>query len=95
LSRNDSVHYFFLFHTIHDVLKAEKTLKDRGCRFELVPVPRALSSDCGVCIRTGEFSADTVSLLFSLNMDRCFSHDGKEYTPLPPHDAGPAHDRTD
>ena len=90
-----STYYIFLFSSIHDVLKAEKALKGRGCVFELVPVPRALSSDCGVCIKAPELSPDTVSLLFSLNMDRCFSHDGKEYTPLPPDNAGPAENVAD
>lgn len=87
---HDSTHHIFLFSSIHDVLKAEKALKGRGCVFELVPVPRALSSDCGVCIKARELSPDTVRLLFSLNMDRCYSHDGKEYAPLLPDNAGGA-----
>ncbi len=92
---DDNTHYLFLFSTIHDVLKAEKALKGRGCAFELVPVPRALTSDCGVCIRTGELSPDAVSLLFSLNIDRCFTHDGKTYTPLEFDHARPARDEAD
>ncbi len=50
MSEKDNTAYFFLFRTIHDVLKAESVLKSQGTLFELVPVPRTLSSDCGVCI---------------------------------------------
>ena len=72
--------YFFLFHTIHDVLKAEKTLKSRGCAHELVPVPRALSSDCGVCIRSEKGEGEIMHLLSGMNVDKCFLFDGKQFT---------------
>jgi hypothetical protein len=84
LPGKDSSAYFFLFHTIHDVLKAEKTLKARGCLFEIEPVPRILSSDCGVCIRSNGLVDDSISLLVPLNVDRCFSFDGKEYIQVDP-----------
>ena len=32
-------------------IKAEKILKSIGIDCKLVPVPRTISSDCGVCIR--------------------------------------------
>ena len=32
-------------------LKVEKTLKGAGIACKLIPVPRHLSSDCGVCVR--------------------------------------------
>lgn len=85
MSEKDSTTYFFLFHTIHDVLKTESALKSQGRLFELVPVPRALSSDCGVCIASGKPSDDVVSLIFSLNVDRCFSFNGKEYVQIDAH----------
>jgi hypothetical protein len=93
LSGKDSSAYFFLFHTIHDVLKAEKALKGRGYAFELVPVPRTLSSDCGVCIRSEGLAGDSIFFLFSLNVDRCFSFDGKEYIPVHPDSLAPSHDK--
>jgi len=30
---------------------AEKILKQCGLSFKIIPVPRHLSSDCGVCVR--------------------------------------------
>jgi len=41
----------FLFPSVSHVLKAEKILKARGTPHKLIPVPRHISSDCGVCLR--------------------------------------------
>ena len=41
----------FLFSSISHTLKAEKILKELGIVHKLIPVPRHISSDCGVCIR--------------------------------------------
>ena len=75
----NSITYFCLFHGIHEVLKAESVLKSQDVYFELVPVPRALSSDCGVCVALRSASRAIISLLSSLNVDRCFSFDGEKY----------------
>jgi hypothetical protein len=40
-----------LFHSTSGALRAEKLLKKEGIAFKIIPVPRHLSSDCGVCIR--------------------------------------------
>jgi hypothetical protein len=40
-----------LFQSISSALRAEKLLKKEGMAYKLIPVPRHLSSDCGVCIR--------------------------------------------
>ena len=40
-----------LFQSISSALRAEKILKKKGMAYKLIPVPRHLSSDCGVCIR--------------------------------------------
>jgi len=40
-----------LFQSISRALLAEKLLKKKGIEYKLIPVPRHLSSDCGVCIR--------------------------------------------
>lgn len=39
-----------LFESVHRVMKAEKILKGKGIRVDLTPVPREISSDCGVAI---------------------------------------------
>ena len=40
-----------LFASVSYALRAEKILKEAGIPFKLIPVPRHISSDCGVCIR--------------------------------------------
>ncbi len=40
-----------IFHSIHRVMKAEKLLKAEKLEILLIPVPRQLSSDCGLAIR--------------------------------------------
>jgi hypothetical protein len=40
-----------LFQSVNGALLAEKLLKKKGIDHKLIPVPRHLSSDCGVCIR--------------------------------------------
>ena len=40
-----------LLYTIHDVLKLERELKQRGLKVKPVPTPRHLSSDCGTALR--------------------------------------------
>lgn len=40
-----------IFHSIHRVMKAEKLLKQQRVEMLLIPVPRQLTSDCGLAIR--------------------------------------------
>lgn len=40
-----------LFLSVSHVMKAEKILLKEGIPHKIIPVPRELSSDCGVCIR--------------------------------------------
>ncbi len=41
----------YLFPSANYVMKAEKILKGLGISYKIIPVPRHLSSDCGVCLR--------------------------------------------
>ena len=40
-----------LFASTHFAIRAEKLAKEKGFVVKLIPVPRQLSSDCGVCLR--------------------------------------------
>jgi hypothetical protein len=40
-----------LFPSTHFAIQAEKKAKEKGFSIKLIPVPRHLSSDCGVCMR--------------------------------------------
>ena len=39
-----------VFESVHQVMKAEKLLKGQGVKIDLIPMPREISSDCGVAI---------------------------------------------
>ena len=43
--------YVAIFHSIHRVLRAEQLLKQQKAVFLLIPVPRQLTSDCGLALR--------------------------------------------
>lgn len=40
-----------IFHSIHRVMQAEKILKGKQAPILLIPVPRQLTSDCGLALR--------------------------------------------
>ncbi len=46
-----SSHAVVLFASISHALRAEKIIKAQNISCKLIPVPRHLSSDCGVCLR--------------------------------------------
>lgn len=40
-----------LFASVSHVMKAEKVLKEAGVDYKIIPVPKSISTDCGVCVR--------------------------------------------
>jgi hypothetical protein len=74
--------YFLLFNTIHDVLKADKILKKEKANYELVPVPRNLSSDCGMCVKLEDNLEDVKRHIVDIKIEKCFLFDGKTYVDL-------------
>ncbi|WP_287154529.1 DUF3343 domain-containing protein [Candidatus Solincola tengchongensis] len=40
-----------LFYSMHYAIRAEKLAMEKGLRVKLIPIPRHLSSDCGVCLQ--------------------------------------------
>lgn len=44
-------YYVVLYKSVSHALLSEKILKNEGVPFKLIPVPKNISSDCGVCIR--------------------------------------------
>jgi hypothetical protein len=45
------VYHVILFDSVHHALRSEKILKGMGIPHKLIPVPRHVSSDCGICLR--------------------------------------------
>jgi hypothetical protein len=49
-----------LFNSMSGALRAEKLLKNDSVPIKLIPVPRKLSSDCGICVRIERADAERV-----------------------------------
>jgi len=56
-----------IFSSIHQVMRAEKLLKGKGIKIDLIPVPREISSDCGVAIELSTDSEKEAFLLLGEN----------------------------
>ena len=54
-----------LFQSTHYVMSAEKLLLDAGYRPQVVPVPRSISSDCGVALLIDSRHFDDASALLA------------------------------
>ena len=39
------------FESVHQALRAEKVLKKEGIAVTILPVPRDISSDCGIAVK--------------------------------------------
>ena len=50
-----------LVHTSGHAFSIEKSLKKRGIACRLTPIPRRVSSDCGICLRFDPKDLDAVS----------------------------------
>lgn len=53
-------YHVILFKSVNQTMWADKLLKDKGIPHKLIPVPRTISSDCGVCIRIESGIVDAV-----------------------------------
>lgn len=84
--------YVAIFHSIHRVLRAEQLLKRAGVAFLLIPVPRKLTSDCGLALRIApEHLAAVFAVLAEAGLlpPELYQLRGGEYVPvaLPPGEA--------
>jgi len=44
----------FIFRNVHFLIKAERLFREAGMKAELIPIPKTLSSDCGLCLLVEE-----------------------------------------
>jgi len=62
-SFDNAMKYVLLFDSVHRVIKAEKLLKGKGIKVDLIPVPREINSDCGVAVEVDAGISDKALLL--------------------------------
>lgn len=58
-----------LFESVSHALRAEKLIKAALIHCKLIPVPRQLSSDCGVCLRFNTDAKDQVENILQGKLD--------------------------
>ena len=58
-----------LFESVSHALRAEKLIKAAQITCKLVPVPRHLSSDCGVCLRFNTDAKEQVENILQDKLD--------------------------
>jgi len=77
-------YYVILFKSVSYALKAEKILKDKGIAHKLIPVPKEISSDCGVCLRFEEKFQNQIkaALTNNVQMEEIRSIGSKPEKPL-------------
>jgi len=69
--------YMVLFFTQSGAIKFYKTLNQMGVSAEMMPVPRKLSSSCGVAVKL-QYNSDIQSLL-SGEIEKIYEVKGREY----------------
>jgi len=57
----------FLFQSTHQVIKAEKTVKTMNCKYNVVPVPKSISPECGMALEVETSNVDQVETLLNEN----------------------------
>jgi hypothetical protein len=62
-NENESSFGVVLFYSTSAAIRAEKLTKGAGLKVKLIPVPRQLSSDCGISLRFEWDQADAVRLV--------------------------------
>ena len=60
-----------LFQSVSVAMKAESVLKAAGAPYKIIPVPKAISSECGICVRFSVSDNDQVTGLLSEAGIRC------------------------
>jgi len=81
--------YVAIFHSIHRVLRAEQLLKGAGAAFLLIPVPRKLTSDCGLALRIAPDHLPAVFAVLraaALLPPELYQLEGGEYVAIDPED---------
>lgn len=63
ISAPDAVYCVLLFQSVSHVMKAERILLGAQIPIKIIPVPKTISSECGVCIRFEEKLIEKIKAL--------------------------------
>ncbi len=57
-----------VFNSTHHALEAEDLLKEEGYNIMMVPIPPAITADCGIAVRLSENVEEGLELLVEANI---------------------------
>jgi len=72
-----------IFNSVHKVMRVEKAMKGEGLEVKIMPVPRQLSSDCGLTVTFSMDQMDRVEELLEfegLVPDELYRLEGDSYS---------------
>jgi len=69
--------YIATFFSHYSAIRFGRALKQRGIAGTLMPIPRALSSSCGTCVR---FSAESDAAFRTEDIERIFRMENGKFT---------------
>ncbi len=69
--------YIGILFTHSDAIRLSRECRKRGIKHKLMPVPRRLSSNCGVCVNF-HYGEDIEGLIFS-GLEKIFQVEGGSY----------------
>lgn len=61
------IQYYITFPSTYHAIRAEKLLNKEGLTFKMVPVPRVISSSCGIALRCSSPEMEKISYLLREN----------------------------
>lgn len=75
-------HVIILTHSTGHAIRAEKALNAAGLPCKLIPVPRYLSSDCGICVQIEEsYAHQALAVLREAGVTFEGVHEERAYEP--------------
>lgn len=58
---------YMTFKSVSYAMKVEAALKKQNVKYKIIPVPRSISSSCGLCVRFCDEDMDTIKRIISDN----------------------------
>lgn len=55
------------FKSVSYAMKVETALKKQNVKYKIIPVPRSISSSCGLCVRFCDEDLDTIKRVITDN----------------------------
>ncbi len=55
--------FILIFRNTHEVIKADAFLERENIKREVIPTPKFISSECGLCIKVWKDISDVVKIL--------------------------------